>query len=177
MILIILYFLVAYIHLKQRIRKGLPPLSYHRVRSAHCSHELRKYVNTGNRVQFLASRVTLARLDPRYAPPPPLNPYTYDPAERYYYDMYAMPPPVYDPNAPRPPAYEPPANSTKVQPNQSQGAQQGPSQAGESTAAYGPPPGPPPASSQPRDDYAPPPGPPPSAVQSQSSTNPNASRD
>ncbi|KAL2154293.1 hypothetical protein VTH82DRAFT_2969 [Thermothelomyces myriococcoides] len=156
MILIILYFLVAYIHLKQRIRKGLPPLSYHR---------------------FLASRVTLARLDPRYAPPPPLNPYTYDPAERYYYDMYAMPPPVYDPNAPRPPAYEPPANSTKVQPNQSQGAQQGPSQAGESTAAYGPPPGPPPASSQPRDDYAPPPGPPPSAVQSQSSTNPNASRD
>ncbi|KAL2166810.1 hypothetical protein VTG60DRAFT_2127 [Thermothelomyces hinnuleus] len=151
--LIILYFLVAYIHLKQRLRKGLPPLGYHR---------------------FLVSRVTLAQVDPRYRPPPPNN-FTYDPAERYYYDMYAMPPPVYDPNAPRPPKYEPPANSTKVEPNQSQGAQQGQHQAGES-AAYGPPPGPPPAPSQPQDDYAPPPGPPPNAVQPQSSANPNVSR-
>ncbi|KAL2161427.1 hypothetical protein VTH06DRAFT_7988 [Thermothelomyces fergusii] len=151
--LTILYFLVAYIHLKQRIRKGLPPLRYH---------------------QFLVSRVTFFPADPRYGPPPPPNSYPYyDPAERYYYDMYAMPPPVYDPNAPRPPKYEPPANSTKADPGQSQGAQQGQYQAGES--AYGPPPGPPPAPGQPRDYDAPPPGPPPgpppNAVQSPSSTN------
>ncbi|KAL1841258.1 hypothetical protein VTJ49DRAFT_7260 [Mycothermus thermophilus] len=97
----LLYLLIGYIHAHQRIKKGLPPLSYHR---------------------FLISRDVLARVDPRYRPPPPPHPYARpsssgSASNRYYpwapgpqyVDMYAMPPPMYDPNAPRPPKYEPPA--------------------------------------------------------------------
>ncbi|KAL2270067.1 hypothetical protein VTJ83DRAFT_2251 [Remersonia thermophila] len=96
----LLYLLIGYIHAHHRIKKGLPPLSYHR---------------------FLISRDVLARVDPLYAPPPPRpygRPASSASASNVYYpwapgpqyvDMYAMPPPMYDPNAPRPPKYEPPA--------------------------------------------------------------------
>jgi hypothetical protein len=105
--------------------------------------------------QFFVSRATLARVDPRYRHPHAANISPYTPEQQYYYDMQAMPPPVYDPNAPRPPMYEPPAGATKVEPNQ-QGVAGPAQQSAGQQAAYGSP-GEPPA-------YTPPPGPPPSAA-------------
>ncbi|KAL2199902.1 hypothetical protein P885DRAFT_75083 [Corynascus similis CBS 632.67] len=142
MAIIILYLLIGYIHAQKRIKKGLAPLRYHRL---------------------LVPRAALSQVDPRYRPPPAGN-FAYGHPEQYYYDMHAMPPPpVYDPNAPRPPQYEPPTNSTKAEPSQQYGAQQSQQQTGPS-GEYGPPPGPPPAPSQPQEDYAPPSGPPPSTA-------------
>ena len=65
--------------------------------------------------------------------------------------MYAMPPPVYDPNAPRPPVYYGPpptqqqqhdVGATKVDPDQSRGGYQRPTVTEEYEAPAGPPPGP-----------------------------------
>lgn len=156
-----LYLLIGYVHAQKRIRKGLPPLGYHR---------------------FLVSRAALAQVDPRYRPPQPANLYPYTP-EQHYYDMHAMPPPVYDPNAPRPPMYEPPAGSTKV--NSTQQGAAGQSQQGQESRQeheerfeYAPPPGsPPPSSSRPQETYAPPPGPPPSTGRPQGTGNTNPFRD
>ncbi|KAK4043694.1 hypothetical protein C8A01DRAFT_12786 [Parachaetomium inaequale] len=157
-----LYLLLGYMHAQRRMKKGLPPLGYHR---------------------FLVSRAALAQVDPRYRPPQPSNIYRYTP-EQHYYDMNTMPPPVYDPNAPRPPMYEPPAGSTKIEPNQQQqqqqpqGAQQSQPPT-EGRVEYGPPPGSPPprAPGQPQDTYAPPPGPPPSTVRPQGTGTSNPFRD
>ncbi|KAK3301013.1 uncharacterized protein B0H64DRAFT_29208 [Chaetomium fimeti] len=138
-----LYLLVGYVHAQKRIKKGLPPLSYHR---------------------FLVSRATLARVDPRYRPVQPGAVYIPTAAERNYYDMQAMPPPVYDPNAPRPPMYEPPSGSTKIEPYQQQQGVQQSQQPTEQRFEYGPPPGSPPVPGPSQGTCAPPPGPPPSAV-------------
>ena len=121
----------------------------------------------------MVSRATLARVDPRYRPPPPPHAYSYT-REQQFYDMNAMPPPpVYDPNAPRPPMYEPPAGSTKVEPNQlGKGGVAGPEQ-----AEYAPPMGPPPSATPQQDAYLPPPGPPPSSVRPQGTGNTNPFRD
>lgn len=89
--------------------------------------------------------------------------------------MYDMPPPVYDPNAPRPPKYEPPAGAAKVDSNQQPNAEQNGQPTGQ-YAEYAPPAGPPPGSDQPQDSFAPPPGPPPSNVQPQGTGNTNPFR-
>ncbi|KXX78160.1 hypothetical protein MMYC01_204274 [Madurella mycetomatis] len=145
-----LYLLLGYVHAQKRLRKGLAPLGYHR---------------------FLVSRSALAQIDPRYRYPQPANTtiHPYGPDSQYY-GMHAMPPPVYDPNAPRLPVYEPPAGSTKAEPSQQHQLNQ---PATGASAEHASPPGPPPISGPPP-DYTPPPGPPPRAAESQSteSTNP-----
>ncbi|KAL1835290.1 hypothetical protein VTK73DRAFT_5824 [Phialemonium thermophilum] len=151
-----LYLFLGYMHAKSRIRKGLPPLAYHR---------------------WLVSRAELARVDPRYAYPQPAGYSTYRPYPEQY-GMYAMPPPpVYDPNEPRPPMYDGRMPETKAGP--------APPNAAAAAAAAAPPPPPPAAAAatapqQPSGvsgDYAPPPGPPPSALRPQSTGNSNPFRD
>lgn len=100
------------------------------------------------RTKWLVSRGELARTDPRYAYPTPAGYTTYRPPQNEY-GMYAMPPPVYDPNAPRPPVYygPPPTAAqqdvgTKVDPDQGRAGYQRPT----ATDEYEPPAGPPPAS-------------------------------
>ncbi|KAJ4295954.1 hypothetical protein N0V88_004656 [Collariella sp. IMI 366227] len=152
------YLLLGYLHAQRRIQKGLPPLAYHR---------------------FLVSRATLARIDPRYRPPQTANIRPYNP-DNQYLDMYAMPPPVYDPNAPRPPAYEPPVGSTKVEPDQQRDAEQSQqSQSQQPTGEhveYPLPPGSPPPPRRSQEVYAVPPGAPPYTAQSQGTGNPNPFR-
>lgn len=151
-----LYLLVGCVHAQKRIKKGLPPLGYHR---------------------FLVSRAVLARVDPRCRPAQPGAVYYPTAAERNYYDMQAMPPPVYDPNAPRPPMYEPPVGSTKFEPNQQQQGVQQSQPPTEGRFEYGPPPGSPPMPGPSQETYAPPPGPPPSTVRPQGTGNTNPFRD
>ncbi|KAL2022754.1 hypothetical protein VTK56DRAFT_4570 [Thermocarpiscus australiensis] len=147
-----LYLILGYMHAQRRIQKGLPPLAYHR---------------------FLVSRATLAQVDPRYRhPAATVTPYT---PESHYYDMHAVPPPVYDPDAPRPPKYEPPAGSTKAESNQQYGGEQSQQPSG-GPAEYAPPEGPPPSFVQSQETYAPPPRPPPSTLQPQGTGNANPSR-
>lgn len=117
-----LYLILGYTHAKKRMRKGLPPLAYHR---------------------WLVSRSELARVDPRYAyPQSSYNNYRPD-----YYNMQnnmPMPPPVYDPNAARPPVYDDPQGATKTAPSQ-WGQQPTYRPADQQADDYAPPPGPPPA--------------------------------
>ncbi|KAH8905896.1 hypothetical protein BR93DRAFT_998044 [Coniochaeta sp. PMI_546] len=115
------YLFIGYTHAKKRIARGLPPLAYHR---------------------WLVSRGQLASVDPRYAYPAPAGFATYRPPQNEY-GMYAMPPPVYDPNAPRPPMYYGPTEQdvgTKVDPDQSRPAYQQPTVTEEYEAPAGPPP-------------------------------------
>ncbi|KAK1764884.1 hypothetical protein QBC33DRAFT_427744, partial [Phialemonium atrogriseum] len=123
-VIVTLYLLVGYMHAKRRIRKGLPPLGYHR---------------------FLVSRTELARVDPRYAFPQRPSYGTYYPPSQYY-GMHAMPPPVYDPEAPRPPVYE----GAKVDPSQAgPGFTPEPTRRPTEPAPdYSPPAGPPPGASR-----------------------------
>ncbi|RKU40686.1 hypothetical protein DL546_000650 [Coniochaeta pulveracea] len=146
------YMILGRIHAQRRIARGLPPLAYHR---------------------WLVPRAQLASVDPRYAFPQAAY-QSHQPRPQHeqgeYYGMYSMPPPVYDPNAPRLPDYYPPQPQqeqqqegvgSKVDPNQ---ARDGPSLRMDDVP---PPAGPPPASSSRADDFAPPAGPPPSALQNQ----------
>lgn len=135
-VLVSAYLIIGRIHAQKRIARGLPPLAYHR---------------------FLVPRGQLASVDPRYAYPAPAGFTTYRPPQNEY-GMYPMPPPVYDPNAPRPPMYYgPPAQDvgTKVDPDQSRGHQR-------PTAT--------------EEEYEAPAGPPPSAVRPQGTGNSNPFR-
>ncbi|KAK3956004.1 hypothetical protein QBC32DRAFT_3217 [Pseudoneurospora amorphoporcata] len=132
-----LYLILGYLHAKRRITKGQPPMAYHR---------------------WLVARNDLARVDPRYPyPQATIHPYAsgQQPQQQQPYGNYGMhpvPPPVYDPDAPRPPMYpglppamamvQPPDEATKVDPMQ-----------------QAPPPPPPPTSRE--EQYEAPPGPPP----------------
>jgi hypothetical protein len=67
-------------------------------------------------LQWLVSRTELATVDPRCAYAARPGGYaTYRPEN---YNMTAMPPPIYDPNAARPPMYEGPDGASKVDPSQ-----------------------------------------------------------
>ncbi|KAK3396355.1 hypothetical protein B0T20DRAFT_268918 [Sordaria brevicollis] len=110
-----LYLILGYLHAKRRITKGQPPMAYHR---------------------WLVARNDLARVDPRYPYPHPhpqtttvFHPYATSQQQQPYgnYGMYPVPPPVYDPDAPRPPMYPGPPplamgmvpdGATKVDPMQ-----------------------------------------------------------
>lgn len=77
-----------------------------------------------------------------------------DPAANYYpyngggYNMHPMPPPVYDPRAPKPPNYQPPEGASKVDPSQwTSGPTTRPAEAGEPSPSYEAPAGPPPGAS------------------------------
>ncbi|KAF7560916.1 hypothetical protein G7046_g3232 [Stylonectria norvegica] len=91
-VLFLTWVIGGYLHAKSRIKKGLPPLRYHRC--------------------FISRRV-LAQVDPSYAYAHP----TYViPQQQNGYAMYSMPPPVYDPT--RPPMYQAPEGSSKIDPSQ-----------------------------------------------------------
>ncbi|KAJ4417701.1 hypothetical protein N0V85_001744 [Neurospora sp. IMI 360204] len=82
--------------------------------------------------RWLVARNDLARVDPRYPyPQTTFQPYgnPHGPQQQPYgnYGMHPVPPPVYDPDAPRPPMYpgpppmamvQPPDGATKVDPMQ-----------------------------------------------------------
>lgn len=89
------YLLGGYLHAKRRIRKGLPPLAYHR---------------------WMLSRAERARFDPNYHPPQIA---LYQVPEGYATHGYPAPPPAYNPNAPPPPTYQPPEGGSKIAPSQS----------------------------------------------------------
>ncbi|KAF7546236.1 hypothetical protein G7Z17_g8587 [Cylindrodendrum hubeiense] len=89
-VLFMVWVIGGYMHAKSRLKKGLPLLAYHRC---------------------LVSRRVRAQHDPSYQYPQPAY---YPPPNGY--QMYNMPPPVYDPS--RPPVYEPPAGGTKIDPMQ-----------------------------------------------------------
>jgi len=141
-----LYLLLGYMHAKRRLRKGLMPLAYHRVRTSPDKFKLQRRLT---RLQWLVSRREISRVNPRYGySAGPVGYSTYRPD---YYGMEPMPPPVYDPNATRPPVYEGPEGGTKTAPSQW------------------------PTHRPEMDDFAPPPGPPPpavTAVHTGSSNNP-----
>ncbi|KUJ24295.1 uncharacterized protein LY89DRAFT_679459 [Mollisia scopiformis] len=120
--LFLAYMIIGYWHAKRRINKGLAPLAYHR---------------------WLLNRQQRARFDPAYQNPQVF----YRPHQGTQYGMHAMPPPMYDPNAPMPPTYQPPEGATKVDPSQwrSQPTRR-PQESGEASPAYEAPAGPPPAS-------------------------------
>ncbi|KAF3762199.1 hypothetical protein M406DRAFT_341467 [Cryphonectria parasitica EP155] len=121
-VILAVYSTVGYMHAKRRIRKGLPPLAYHR---------------------WLISRAELARVDPRYAyPQSSYTTYRPDYQGQYYNMQPNMPPPppMYDP-AGRPPIYDGPVGGTKTAPSQwTQGPTPRPAD-----EEYGSPEGPPPA--------------------------------
>jgi len=104
--LFLLFILGGYLHAQRRIKKGLPPLAYHR---------------------WLLSRRQRAAYDPRYATAAPqnnfsfyqapANPYPYQ-GNAFHMDTYPAPPPAYDPSMAPPPKYQPPAGGSKVDPEQ-----------------------------------------------------------
>lgn len=118
--LALLYLVFAYIHAQRRMKKGLPPLAYHR---------------------WLVTRRQRAQYDSAYHIPMP----TYNRPNEYY-GHYAAPPPVYDNNYQAPPTYQPPESGAKdVQSQWTSTPVRRPESAGEAAPEYTPPPGPPPA--------------------------------
>lgn len=87
-----------------------------------------------NPIQWMLSRRQRAMYDPAYRQPHVYYSTYPPPHNGQQYGMYAMPPPVYDPNAPPPPMYQPPGGA-KIDPGQAR--------ADGSSPAYEP--GPPPA--------------------------------
>ncbi|KAH8592096.1 hypothetical protein B0O99DRAFT_518210 [Bisporella sp. PMI_857] len=120
------YMIGGYLHAKRRIKKGLPPLAYHR---------------------WLLNRQQRARFDPNYQNPQAYySPYRPDGGQ---YGMHPMPPPMYNPNEPPPPVYQPPAGGTKVDPSQWRTEPtRRPNENAEASPSYDAPPGPPPAAVQ-----------------------------
>ncbi|KAG9232948.1 hypothetical protein BJ875DRAFT_62048 [Amylocarpus encephaloides] len=124
------YMVGGYLHAKQRIRKGLVPLAYHR---------------------WLLSRRQRAQVDPNYQNPSAY--YTPYP-QGAQYGMNPMPPPMYDPNSQMPPTYQPPAGATKVDPTQWRSEPTRRPAEGEPAPGYDAPPGPPPSALQPNNTGA-----------------------
>jgi len=117
------YMIGGYMHAKSRMKKGLPPLKYHR---------------------WLLNRQQRARFDPNYQNPSVYYS-TYRPSQGQY-GMQPMPPPMYDPSQPPPPTYQPPAGASKVDPSQWRAEPtRRPAESGERAPEYEAPPGPPPA--------------------------------
>lgn len=161
--------MVGYLHAKKRIRKGLPPLAYHRVSlpfvfpplsitpngpslSTRIITRLKKNNPTNTRLslslQWLISRSELARVDPRYAfPQSSYTTYRPEYANQQQYHMQGNmppPPPMYDPSG-RPPMYDGPAGGTKTAPSQwAQEPTHRPGGAAGQDEEYGAPSGPPP---------------------------------
>ncbi|KAI1004519.1 hypothetical protein K3495_g3690 [Podosphaera aphanis] len=126
-----LYTLIGYYHAKRRMKKGLPLLAYHR---------------------WLVSDELREIHDPTYVNPRSYYIYSTGPTG---YGMQAMPPPLYDPNAPLPPSYRPPNGATKVDPSQWHSEPTIRPQTTNVSPNYEAPPGPPPAAIRPDQTGAP----------------------
>ncbi|KAI8939923.1 hypothetical protein NX059_003651 [Plenodomus lindquistii] len=99
------WFVGGYIHAKQRLRKGLPLLAYHRFLVSYSTR--RRHGQAGppqNHFTFYQTQ----------------NPYQPNPAYAQRQDgAWAEPPPLYQ-NTDAPPQYYPPPGATKMNPNQGQ---------------------------------------------------------
>ncbi|KAI9815648.1 MAG: hypothetical protein M1826_001957 [Phylliscum demangeonii] len=94
---IFLFFILGYAHSRRRMRKGLPPLAYHR---------------------WFTPRPQPAGFATQADPQQPNAYYAHqDPDEHGYY-MHSMPPPAYNPNFAPPPVYQPPTGASKFDPSQ-----------------------------------------------------------
>jgi len=92
LVLFLVFFLGAYYHAQRRMKKGLPPLAYHR---------------------WLLPRQQRARFEPHLA-----EQNYYQPQQRYQLNQYHPPPPAYNPDEAPLPKYAPPEGPTKMDPNQ-----------------------------------------------------------
>ncbi|KAI9828647.1 MAG: hypothetical protein M1832_001750 [Thelocarpon impressellum] len=90
------FFVFASIHAQRRMKKGLPPLPYHR---------------------WLTSRHQRSRFEPQMAPPHQAQHGFYQP-QGDGYNMHPVPPPAYNPNLAAPPTYQPPTGASKAAPSQ-----------------------------------------------------------
>ncbi|RDW73234.1 hypothetical protein BP6252_07141 [Coleophoma cylindrospora] len=127
--LLFLYMIIGYWHAKSRIKKGLPPLAYHR---------------------WLLNRETRARYDPSYVNPSMYYQQEFQP-QYGYYGMNNMAPPMYNPNAPVPPTYQP-QGASKIDPSQEYRTApptRRPAEGSDGAPSYEAPPGPPPAAANP----------------------------
>jgi hypothetical protein len=104
---ILAFFVGGYYHAQSRIRKGLPPLPYHR---------------------WMVRRSYYYPPQPRYMYPPE------PPRHSYNMDGYPPPPPAYNNAEAPPPVYQPPAGATKALADQSFGQT---NRAGEGSASTG----------------------------------------
>lgn len=109
------FFLGGYFHAQARMKKGLPPLRYHRVCVFLTTHFSAAFANFC--LQFLVPR----RQRERFFPPSPRTyyhnqPYGHGPAMPL--NSYGPPPPAYGENDYVPP-YAPPQGGSKVNPDQS----------------------------------------------------------
>jgi len=96
--LFLAFIVIGYWHARQRVRKGLAPLRYHR---------------------WLLNRTRQPGYDPSYQNPSVFyQPYSASGQYGMHPMPQPMPPPMYDPNAPMPPTYQPPEGATKVDPSQ-----------------------------------------------------------
>jgi len=89
----LIFFLGGHYHAKNRMKRGLQPLPYHR---------------------WLVNRNQQAR----FQPPPQNNFSFYRQQDGYAMHGYAPPPPAYNPNAENVPAYTPPEGASKINPTQ-----------------------------------------------------------
>ncbi|KAK3063097.1 hypothetical protein LTS18_002756 [Coniosporium uncinatum] len=109
----------ACFHARRRIRKGLPPLAYHRwlvPRSAQRGHHQNQYAY--------------------YAQQPPQQGGYYGQGNAYGMQTYAEPPPQYNHND-VPPTYQPPQGGSKADPSQLYMPPAGPPPAGSSSQETG----------------------------------------
>jgi len=96
-VVLIAYFLGGYLHAQRRIKKGLPPLRYHR---------------------WLLPRSQRARFDPYFQQQQQQQFAYYPVQDGYAMQGYPPPPPAYNPHAPPPPSYQPSEGGSKVMPSQ-----------------------------------------------------------
>lgn len=112
-ILFLVFFVGSYLHARRRMRKGNPPLPYHR---------------------WLVPRAQRARFEPHLAHPDRHAFYqSHQSPYGQAYTMYPVPPPAYNPDFAPPPHYQPPIGASKTDP--SQAYNRGMPAAGESSMA------------------------------------------
>ena len=117
-LLFVAYFVGGYMHAQRRIKKGRPPLAYHRV-SQHLSIS----------VHLLTSSQWLVRRSQRrqFAPQPYFSFQQQHANDGYAMNNYPPPPPAYNAaQMPPPPSYQPPGGASKVNPSQQYTASPGP---------------------------------------------------
>ncbi|KAF1840454.1 uncharacterized protein K460DRAFT_208773 [Cucurbitaria berberidis CBS 394.84] len=108
--LLFMYFIGGYIHAKNRMRKGLPLLAYHRFLVS--GSDRRRYGQGG----VPQNHFTFYQTQQQQQPYHPNAPY-----QQRQDGAWAEPPPLYQ-NNDAPPQYFPPPGATKAHPNQAGGA-------------------------------------------------------
>ncbi|KAI9886188.1 MAG: Vacuolar protein sorting-associated protein 8 [Watsoniomyces obsoletus] len=114
------FFVGGYLHAQRRMKKGLPPMAYHRVRR----HVRVETVNELTWYQWLVPRRQRAQFEPHLWQSQ--NQFSFYQAQDGGYNMHPVPPPAYNPNMAAPPLYQPPTGASKVDPSQQMGTAQAP---------------------------------------------------